>query len=365
MKKSETSVKPGMTLTELLVSLTISSMIILTVFTLLGASTESYLQLSTGSRKNTTTDLARQVIKEDLEHLIPTLPISLSDGLSQQGWDFTLGMYDRWVPPYHYAASFPAETEVGFSSEFPSDSLGFFIKLPTDLAQHTLNHGKDIAHVLYFTCLTKDSEGEALPTTIPPQSLGYSRKLFRLFTPASSENPAHLSVVYRRLHRIQTEGAAALPHGVIDYTGNPAEGILSVLSPNVAQFNIRVSANLTHPDTSAQPLPDLMAALRVTDTDSSLLHTALLSGDGMVTSSPALTLHHLLTTGHPPNIPTLTLQRLTVLLRTISGSQASTLTAHDWNKRLDATGMPSTGGNFLGRSNIYTERFSFSHFLPF
>jgi len=344
----------GFTLTELIVSMVISTAILLAVFSLLQAGANGYKQVSSGLTETTNSRTAVELIQDDLDNIVLGLPISYGDGESDTGWNLVKGLYTLWDSSYSYGAYFPSES----GNDFPCDRIGFFITISDEAA--AAYNGKNIAHVLYFTAITKDVQNEDLSQDFSPTSMGYSRKLFRYFTPPDR--------VYERLNLITptpsygvSQGSAALPRGP-NYTGSEvieddegwtfprdkppvdvtleplSSAVLSLVANDVAQFKVSISSILKTLDGSLGNIVledfssdyntgDAIRAKFPDDTNNipSDFHEVL-------ESSTSLGTHHI--------IPS----KIDFEIKVCPNTAARTLIASDWNTIVN--------GQYLGRENI-------------
>ena len=230
----------GFTLVEVMVSILIGAFIITGVYTLLGTSADNYSKIASSVEEIGNVQSGIQILQRDIDSMIHSLPVSLSEGSINTSWDLVNGVYQELSSDIESAGLYPSESEIGF----PNDRLGFFISLPDDLA---VRYGKDIAHVLYFTALTQNKFSEDLQIPGRLNTYGISRKLYRLFTPPDR--------VYERLKRLNPEfsdykAAASIPRGINLATGSsddvgwyeeePSSAVFSLVAGWVSQFDVKV-----------------------------------------------------------------------------------------------------------------------------
>ncbi len=335
----------GFTLTELLVSMAVSTIILLGVLSLLQVGANGYKQISNGISETSASRSATEWIQDDLGNIILQLPLSYGDGGADSGWDIAKGLYTTWEGHYSYGTYFPSEMNKGF----PCDRLGFFILISKEEAESF--DGKNIAHVLYFTAITKDTQSEDLSQDFSANNIGYSRKLFRYFTPPDR--------VFARLNLINPtqapettpRGLAAIPRGASFIKGTPknddadwgfpsdlSPAVLSLVANNIAQFTINLSGKLISLDgsTTTQILESFsqnyktVDALKAefpsgADNFPSNFHEVLKSNDTLGT-------HHF--------IP----RKLDFQIKVCPKNSAQSLTAGQWDTLIN--------GQYLGRDDI-------------
>lgn len=343
--------RAGFTIMELLASGVIGMLIIFSLLTLLSSSLRGYKTLVSSGIGTSDTLLTAELLRSDLDLRYVDLPLSIGQGKGDEaqeyGWDFSKGCIIPWSSSVGYGAVFPSEVD----SSFPSDRIGFFISLAEDVAEDY--GGYNIAHVLYFTALTRDYDeldgqlrSEDLSQTSSPSDLGYSRKLFRYFTPPDR--------VYQRLRKIREREESgrdplrALPRGPLYNTipvlpddhsftypsSHVTPATLSVVAEGVAQFSVRVSGHLNTPDSSI-PVTDVLSGylggVSLTEAEVDLSTTSL---DGLLSGA------------EPPHESRFHPTRLQFQIRLIPSSVIPSLQAQHWDLALGEESQ------YLGREGL-------------
>ena len=315
----------GVTLVELLLSMMIGSIIILTAFSLLGTGVDQYQRIISQSLDVGHTSHASRLIRRDLDRRHRGLPISLGKGQNGAGIDLVAHFHRKWTLSDLQTSGLIKESLHGY----PNDQIGFFINLPSSLsAQYG---GFDLAHVLYVTALTPNSAPENLSTPTNPIALGYSRRLFRIFTPPGQ--------VYALLNKIQSEGLASLPRG---YTLK--DQVVSIVAERIALFQVEGTGTLIS-QASHSPI-----VIQNCLDDISLLSPSLFSGSPLA--------WHQLLEAPPLSMPKgFRLTQLAFTLKVCPKKMAPTLTVEDWNT------MTGDIDPSLGRNKVPLFPYSFSYHL--
>lgn len=241
--------KRGMTLVELMVAMLITAIILAGTFSLLKFGSAGYKKVTHASLETASLSLTKDLISNDLDLINRSLPISIGDGKNDNGWDIMSGLYTEWENHISYGRLFPSQANSGF----PCDRIGFFINLPPERTK--IYNGKNIAHVLYFTAVTSDTNVEALTKPDTKKERGYSKKLYRYFTPPDR--------VFQRLNMLNPspifvppKGAESIPRGpnfttqqVTDddkgwHKEEPNASILSLVTMDVIQFEISLKGHI-------------------------------------------------------------------------------------------------------------------------
>lgn len=228
----------GFTWIEVLVACSITVILMLVVGSLVPLSLDSYNSVTDHSRETENGRTALDLLSRDLERIALDYPVTWGEGVSGNGMAFVKGGACAWDAGF--GVNCPEET----GRPLPNDRLGFFLITP---ASQEVN-GMTLAHVLYFTALTKNSGGEELLPANSDTERGYGRKLYRLYTP-----PDRVFARLKELDPSRGVGDGAIPKGPnylgasvfaddlgwVDPEVSPA--VLSLVADNVAQFSVALA----------------------------------------------------------------------------------------------------------------------------
>ena len=290
--------KAGMTLLELMVSMIIGLLIVLSLFSVLHVGTVSYKATATQMRESKNAQGAFTLLRQDLSRRHHRLPLSLGQGKFDKGWDLVSGESKAWPLNTGYGVDFPSES----LNSWASDRVGFYTLLPPELAIQY--GGKNIAHVLYFTAVAHRNTPEVLETEMEPSALGYSRNLYRYYTPPD--------LVFERLNLDNEE--SIIPRGANSVSDEKdSAGILSLVADGIARFQVTLSARYNDGGSELfiSDLGELLAKGSITETSETL--TSLLSKTEPLTPSP------------------ITLDTITFDLLVVPTPLAKRLRSNEWN----------------------------------
>jgi len=245
----------GFTLMEVLVSCLVMSILMFSVFGIVGVMTQKYDQLNAATEVSSSARAGLDIISMDLERMVTDKPICYSSGKTEQGYCFANAGYINWSAGY--GTHIPSEA-VG---EFPSDRLGFFIRISEEEAEKY--DGYALAHVLYFRAFSPISYPHSVAPMNPDVEQRAKPRLYRLYTPPDR--------VHERLKLLDPEagkGDEALPRGPNYLTGGviPDDhdwgldanlATLSLVTSNVAQFTLELSETVERESSEMEVVTDI------------------------------------------------------------------------------------------------------------
>lgn len=324
-------VRLGFTLSEVLVSILISTIIIAFIITFLRLGIGSYQGASAYVIESKNARVALDILHNDLKRISSDLPLSIMNGNENRGGDFIKGYVFQW--PVHLS---DGELLPDQRSMFPSDRIGFFIKLSDGCSSQY--GGKNIAHVLYFTAFTSDLHVEEISRQSLIDQDAFTPKLYRHFTPPDR--------VYERLTLIPQKGGHAVPRGENDaiselLTQKESFGVpvTSLVAANVVQFKVNFSATLE-------------AEIMSQDPKYASEYTQISRFFQKNTGEEVPSLHDVLSASTVSHYPRISLSKVQFQLGLCPTNKVPTLTRRDWRRRVDGSGNSSAEGIYLARENI-------------
>ncbi len=332
MKSQGKRGRPGFTLLEVMVSCVIAFMVFGLVYRFVQLSRKGYEDVAHQAHQTANARTAFDILRQDLRHYRVDLPMTLGNGKESAGWAFVNQGYANWTAGYGSLCS--SQEEVGF----PNDRIGFFIDVSERAADKY--EGRSIAHVLYFTAITQDGGREDLTPASSEEQLGYSRKLYRLYTP-----PDRVFERLKLLNPVIGHGDFALPRGPFHLTATvkpddaewgiiASPAILSLVATEVAQFSVTLRGETFGETGMPRFVEDLSAELPGTEAATNV-HSLLLSGgDRDYQLTPSV---------------------IKVDLRLCPVGKAVTLSVRDWKTKV--------GERFIAREGLAPNFFTLTHKL--